>query len=73
MLGVVRIGIEQPSRVRQVQHPLADVVGVSRVVARQRHQCASPLKRVHRKGIAFAVRSAADQTDTHPDRSSDLR
>ena len=61
MLGVVGIGIEQPRRIGQVQHPLADVVRVARVIASQRHKRASPLKRVHGECIAFAVGGAADQ------------
>src|SRR5438093_5326019 len=61
MLGAVGIGIEKTRGIRQVQRPLADVAGVPRVVARQRHQRAGPLKRVHGKSIPFAVRGAPDQ------------
>ena len=61
MLGVVGIGIKKSCGVRQVQHPLAQVVRISRVIARQRHQCASPFKSVHGKSIALSVRGAPDQ------------
>ena len=61
MLGVVGIGIKETRGIRQVQHPLAEVARVSRVIARQRHQCARPLKCVHGKGIASAVRGTPDQ------------
>ena len=60
-LRVVGIGIEQPRRIGQIQHPLADVAGVPRVVAGKRHDRTGPLIRVHGKRVAFAVGRAADQ------------